>query len=188
MIRARILPALPNLISMGRLLAVPVAVWLIVSGHLAAAFWLFVAAGISDAVDGYIARRFALRTTIGSFLDPIADKALLVGVYVTLGAMGHLESWLVILVVFRDLLIVGGSVLYRLLAGTIEMQPMFISKINTAAQITLAGVRLAELGLGLAYPPLGELLVDVVAATTLLSGAAYVATWGWRIAHLENNK
>jgi len=107
-----------------------------------------------------------------------------VSVYVTLGARGHLEPWLVILVVFRDLLIVGGAMLYRMLAGPLTMRPLFISKINTVAQIALAGVVLADLGLGLAYAPATWLLVDIVGATTLLSGAAYMAIWGWRIARL----
>jgi cardiolipin synthase len=185
-IRTYLLPALPNLISMGRLLAVPVAVWLILSDRLAAAFWLFVAAGISDAVDGYVARRFGLRTLIGSYLDPLADKALLVSLYVTLGVQGHIAPWLIILVVSRDVLIVGGAVLYRMLAGKLTMQPLFISKINTVAQIALVGVLLAELGLGLVYRPLTNLLTDIVGATTLLSGAAYLSIWGWRIARMED--
>jgi cardiolipin synthase len=185
-IRSLIFRALPNLISMARLMAVPVAVWLILSGHLTSAFWLFVAAGISDGVDGFLARRYGLRTLIGSYLDPIADKALLVAVYVTLGARGYIEYWLVILVVFRDLLIVGGAVLYRMISGELSMRPLFISKVNTVAQISLAGVVLAELGVGIAYPPLNWALTHVVGATTLLSGAAYVAIWGWRIARMED--
>jgi cardiolipin synthase len=183
-IRARLLPALPNLISMGRLMAVPVAVWLIMTGRLAAAFWLFVAAGVSDGIDGYLARRFNLRTAIGSYLDPLADKALLVSVYVTLGMQGYLPHWLVILVVFRDLLIVGGAILFWLVTGSLKMRPLFISKLNTVAQIGLAGVVLAELGLGLTYEPLSWILIDIVGATTLLSGGAYVAIWGWRIARM----
>lgn len=186
MILSRLFPVLPNLISMGRLMAVPVAVWFILTDRLTAAFWLFVAAGISDGVDGYLARRFNLRTTIGGYLDPVADKALLVGVYVTLGAQGYLPEWLVILVVFRDLLIVGGAIFYRLLVGPLPMQPLLISKVNTVAQIALAGLVLGELGLGLAYATLSTLLVDIVGATTLLSGAAYVGIWGWRIARMED--
>jgi cardiolipin synthase len=103
-----------------------------------------------------------------------------------LGIENHLPTWLVILVVWRDLLIVGGAMLYRMLAGPLAMKPLFISKINTVAQIALAGVVLAELGLGLAYGPATWLLTDVVGATTLLSGAAYMAIWGWRIARLED--
>jgi cardiolipin synthase len=171
---------------MGRLLAVPIAVWLILSDRLTAAFWLFVAAGISDAVDGYLARRFNLRTLIGSYLDPIADKVLLVSVYVTLGAEGYLEAWLVILVVSRDVLIVGGAIFYRMLAGKLAMRPLFISKVNTVAQIGLVGILLGELGLGLVYRPLTDLLTDIVGATTLLSGAAYLSIWGWRIARMED--
>ena len=186
MIRDRILPVVPNLISLGRLMAVPVAVWLILSDRFTAGFWLFIAAGVSDGIDGFIARRFGLRTTIGSYLDAIADKALLVAVYVALGAQGYLPAWLVILVVFRDLLIVGGAILYRMVAGAFDMRPLLISKVNTAAQIALAGLVLAELGLGLAYPPVTILLIDLVGATTLLSGAAYVGIWGWRIARMED--
>lgn len=186
MIGSLLFRALPNLISMGRLMAVPVAVWLMLSDYYASAFWLFIAAGISDGIDGFLARRYGLRTLIGSYLDPIADKALLVAVYVTLGAQGHLGHWLVILVVFRDLLIVGGAMLYRLIAGPISMRPLFISKVNTVAQIALVGVVLAELGLGISYPPLNWLLTDIVGATTVLSGAAYVAIWGWRIARMED--
>jgi cardiolipin synthase len=183
-IHPRLLPALPNLITLGRLMAVPVAVWLIMTGRLASAFWLFIAAGISDGIDGYLARRFNLRTAIGSYLDPLADKALLVSVYVTLGIQGHLPHWLVILVVFRDLLIVGGAILFWLVSGSLKMRPLFISKFNTVAQIALAGVVLAELGLGLAYEPMSWILIDVVGATTLLSGGAYVAIWGWRMARM----
>lgn len=186
MIRDRILPVVPNLISLGRLMAVPVAIWLILSDRFTAGFWLFVAAGVSDGIDGFIARRFGLRTKIGSYLDPIADKALLVGVYVTLGARGHLPEWLVILVVFRDVLIVGGAIFYRMIAGALDMRPLLISKVNTVAQIALAGLVLSELGLGLVYSPLNTLLIDLVGVTTMLSGAAYVGIWGWRIARMED--
>ena len=86
---------LPNLITLGRLLSVPLAVWLIIEARYGVAFWIFVAAGISDALDGYIAKRFDRRTRLGALLDPIADKALLVGVYVTLGIAGQLPHWLV---------------------------------------------------------------------------------------------
>ncbi len=104
-----------NLITLGRLLSVPVSVWLILAGQFAAAFWMFVLAGISDAVDGFIAKRFDMRTKIGALLDPVADKTLLVSIYVTLGVAGQLPTWLVILVVSRDLMIVGGFLLVRLL-------------------------------------------------------------------------
>ena len=93
---------LPNLISLARLLSVPLMVWVILAGKMEFAFWLFIVAGISDAVDGFIAKHFGATSAIGKYLDPLADKALLVSVYVTLGHAGYLPTWLVILVVFRD--------------------------------------------------------------------------------------
>lgn len=102
---------LPNLISLGRLLLVPLAISLILEANYRAAFWVFVIAGVSDALDGFIAKRFDRRTRLGALLDPLADKVLLVSVYVTLGIAGQLWPWLVVLVVFRDLMIVGGFLL-----------------------------------------------------------------------------
>jgi len=89
---------LPNAISAARLLCVPLSVWLILAGRLDLAFWVFVGAGLSDAVDGYVAKRLGQSTTVGRVLDPVADKALLVSVYLTLGVGGHLPAWLVALV------------------------------------------------------------------------------------------
>lgn len=159
----------------------PLAVWLMLGDHFTAAFWLFIAAGVSDALDGFIARHFSKRTKLGGYLDPIADKTLLVSVYVTLGLRGHIEDWLVILVVFRDLLIIGGAILYQLVTQSLRMQPLFISKLNTLAQIMLAGFVLAQLAYGIADERILTLMVHVVAATTFLSGAAYVVTWSWRL-------
>ncbi len=93
---------LPNAISFGRFLSVPLVVWLIISDRYAAAFLLFSVAALSDAVDGYIAKRFRMATALGGYIDPIADKTLLIGVFVTLGVVGGIPVWLAILVVFRD--------------------------------------------------------------------------------------
>lgn len=169
--------SLPNFISLGRLLAVPVAVWLILSGKFGIAFWVFIAAGISDAVDGFLAKRMNAQTELGKVLDPLADKALLVAVYVTLGQAGHLPVWLVILVVFRDLLIVGGIILSHTLGRPVRMRPLLVSKINTGAQIILAGGVLAGLGLDLRVDQLILPMVYLVAATTAISGGAYLVTW-----------
>ncbi len=167
----------PNLISLLRLAAVPLVVWLIANDRLNAAMWLFAAAGISDAIDGYLARIWRQRTRIGAYLDPLADKMLLVCVFVTLGQVGKLDSWLVILVVSRDVMIVGGIILLFLLEHRIEVQPSFISKANTAAQIAFAALVLARYGLDLssaAWLAVVEWSKYAVAATTLLSGAHYV--------------
>jgi cardiolipin synthase len=175
-----LLALLPNFITLGRLLAVPVGVWLMLTDRYAGAFWLFVAAGISDGIDGYLARRLKARSEIGAYLDPLADKCLLVSSYVTLGHQEHIEIWLVILVVFRDLLIIGGAILYQTLTQSLTMQPLLISKLNTLLQIVFIGVVLAHLGLGIGARELTQWLGYAVAVSTVLSGGAYVAIWGRR--------
>lgn len=178
---------LPNLITLGRLLSVPVAIWLVLSGELAAAFWIFVAAGLSDAVDGFIAKRLDQRSRLGALLDPLADKALLVSMFVTLGVAGHLPNWLVILVVFRDVMIIGGFLLVTALAHTMKWEPLLISKLNTALQIALIAVVLARLGLGIPDFGLGTVLVYAVAVTTIVSGGGYLVRWGRALAGVEED-
>ncbi|WP_156825206.1 CDP-alcohol phosphatidyltransferase family protein [Elioraea tepidiphila] len=168
---------LPNLITLARLFAVPLAVWLILQREMDLAFWLFVAAGISDAVDGFIAKRFDARSQVGAVLDPVADKALLVSVYVTLGATGFLPSWLVILVVFRDVLIVGGVLTLYVLGQEPAIRPLFVSKANTAMQILLAAAVLLNAAYGVPASGVVAALLWITAATTFASGAAYVARW-----------
>ena len=182
---ARVGLNLPNLITLARLLAVPLAVWLILDGRYALAFWVFVGAGISDALDGYIAKRFDSRTRLGALLDPVADKALLAGVYVTLGIAGQLPNWLVILVVFRDVLIIGGFVLIQSTAAPKQFDPLYISKLNTLVQITLICFVLARLGLGAADGPATEFLVALAALTTVLSGLSYLVRWARILARSE---
>ncbi len=188
MIPRSLVQQLPNLISLTRLLAVPVVVYLILQDQLLPAFWVFVAAGISDAVDGALAKRLDLVSEIGAYLDPLADKALLVGVYVTLGYVGHVPVWLVILIVFRDVLIVGGAILFQTLTHSLRMEPLFISKVNTVAQITLAAAVLARPALGVTLDAVPEMLTFIVAITTFLSGAAYVIKWGWRAVVMERDE
>ncbi|MDB3952375.1 CDP-alcohol phosphatidyltransferase family protein [Alphaproteobacteria bacterium] len=169
----QILISLPNLISLARLFAVPLMVWLIVDGEMTAAFWVFVAAGISDAVDGFIAKRFDAITTFGSYIDPLADKALLVSCFVALGIEGQIANWLVILVVFRDVVIIGGAILAVPLGRPVIMRPLFISKLNTTTQIILVALVLAEIGVGVHEAKLIVLMQYIVAATTLASGIGY---------------
>lgn len=170
---------LPNLLTLARLLSVPVTVWLIAEDRMAAAFWLYLAAGATDAIDGAVARLFNARTVLGAYLDPLADKALLVSIYVMLGWLGHLDSWLVIMIVFRDLLIVGGALLMLMITESSRVKPLFISKTNTFMQILLAALVLANLGLGVEVADPIAALTWIVAATTLGSGLAYMVSW-WR--------
>jgi cardiolipin synthase len=179
--------SVPNLISLARLMAVPVMIYLILHGYYLAAFWLFVAAGVSDAIDGYIAKQMGQATVLGSYLDPLADKALLVGVYITMGQADLLPSWLVILVVFRDIVIIGGVVLLHISTDGVRMKPLVVSKINTAAQIILVTVVLSNL----AFPQLEwsqfvSILIYLVTATTFASGAAYVVSWSRNVEKNED--
>jgi cardiolipin synthase len=169
--------SIPNLITLGRILLVPVVVWAISSGAMWVAFVLFLAAGVSDAVDGYLAKRFNMTTVLGAYLDPLADKALIVSIYVTLGISGVIPHWLVILVVSRDILIVGGVMLSWLVGSPMKVKPLLVSKLNTVAQIAFACVVLGSLGFGIETRILTLVLMGLVAALTLMSVAAYVAEW-----------
>jgi cardiolipin synthase (CMP-forming) len=174
---------LPNLITIARILLVPVTVWLIISEAYGFAFLAFIVAGISDGVDGAIARRYGLRTELGAYLDPLADKALLVSIYVSLGMLKVLPAWLVILVVSRDILIVGAVILSRLIDRPLEMAPLMISKINTAAQIVFAGAVLGVLQLRIDIEPFLTAGMVVVAGLTVASGALYLREW---LRHMAN--
>ena len=168
---------LPNLISLGRLLLVPLAIWLILRSRYGAGFWVFVVAGVSDALDGFIAKHFNRRTRLGALLDPIADKALLVSVYVTLGLANQLWTSLVILVVFRDIMIIGGFLLVHLFAAQKHYAPLYISKINTGMQIALVAYVLARLGLGADWGNIDVVLSYAVITTTAVSGLSYMLRW-----------
>jgi cardiolipin synthase len=168
---------IPNALTLGRIVLVPLLVWLIIDHEMFTAFLVFMLAGFSDAADGYLAKRFGWHTELGAYLDPIADKALLVTVYVTLGLAGHLPVWLVIAVVSRDILIVGAVLLAWMMSRPINVKPLLISKANTCSQIVLAGLILAELGLGLGLAGLVWVLIWVTGALTILSAGAYF--WAW---------
>ena len=168
---------IPNSLTLGRIVLVPLVVWLIISHEMLWAFVVFLLAGVSDALDGFLAKRFNWHTELGAYLDPIADKALLVSIYVTLGLAGHLPVWLVIAVVSRDILIIGAVMLSWMLSRPIAMQPLLVSKVNTFSQIILAGLVLAELGLGLGLEPVIWVLIWITGSLTILSAAAYF--WGW---------
>jgi cardiolipin synthase len=176
---------LPNLISLARLLLVPLEIWLILAGRYGFAFWILVAAGISDALDGFIAKRFDRRTRLGALLDPVADKAMLIGVYITLGVAHQLWTSLVILVVLRDVMIVGGFLLIQVFAVPKHYDPLYISKLNTGVQIILVGFVLARLGLGApaGWPDL--VLSLAVAVTTIVSGSSYLVRWARILARSE---
>jgi cardiolipin synthase len=151
------------------LCAVPAVVLLILRGRLDMALLVFIGAGVSDALDGWLARTTGARSALGAVLDPLADKALLVSVYVTLAAVGVLPDWIAVLVVFRDLLIVGGYLALWVAGHRMPIEPILVSKANTALQIGLAAFALAGVP-----PLLLQVTLWLTAASTLATGGIYV--------------
>ncbi len=178
----------PNIISVARLLAVPLVVFFALHDRMVAAFWLFVAAGVSDAVDGFIAKRFNAGSVLGGFLDPLADKALLVALFIVGAHKNFFPDWLVIMVVFRDAMILGGAMLFHTITRSLSMDPLTVSKVNTAAQIVLVAAALAIRGYGLDLGVVQTVLELLVAATTVASGAAYLVKWSRLAVEIEEDK
>jgi cardiolipin synthase (CMP-forming) len=168
---------LPNLITLARLAIVPFVVLAILSRDWPLAFGLFLLAGLSDAVDGFIAKRFDMATELGAFIDPLADKALVISIYIALAYSEIVPRWLVVLVVFRDVIIIGGVLLASLMERPLTIKPLAISKINTFAQIAFAVFVLG----GHAFLPSVEQAVLagawVVAGLTAASAGAYLMLW-----------
>lgn len=175
---------IPNLITVGRFLLVPLVIYALLDGQPGLAFAGFVIAGFSDAVDGFIARHFNQRSDLGAYLDPVADKVLLVSVFIVLGHLGQLPLWLVIAAVSRDALIISGVLLANLMGMPVKIDPLYVSKANTAVQIALAATVLAVLAfhwdLGLWVP----LLIYLSGLLTVASAAAYLVAW---LRHMSSN-
>jgi cardiolipin synthase len=169
--------SIPNLITLARILMVPVLVWAITAGEMRAAFVLFLVAGLSDLIDGFLAKRFGMATALGAYLDPLADKAMIVSIYVALGIAYAIPRWLVILVVSRDIMIVGAVILSWLVGRPVALKPLLISKLNTVAQVVLALLVLGTLAFGLDIEPLLVFTMALVATLTLLSIGFYLAEW-----------
>jgi cardiolipin synthase len=169
--------SIPNLITLARILLVPVVVWTMASGRMDIAFLLFAGAAVSDAVDGFLAKRFGMKTELGAYLDPLADKVLIVSIYVTLGITAEIPLWIVILVVSRDFMIVGAIILSWLVGRPVKIKPHMVSKVNTGAQIALAALVLASHGFKFDAEPVLTLVMVLVAVLTLLSVGLYLAEW-----------
>ncbi|WP_309084840.1 CDP-alcohol phosphatidyltransferase family protein [Chelativorans sp.] len=168
---------IPNLITLLRFVLVPAVVFALLAGEVEWAFAGFAFAAISDGVDGFIARQFNQRSELGAYLDPMADKLLLVSVFVVLGYMGHLPLWLVVAAVSRDGLIVGGVLLSAIMQQPVAMKPLLVSKANTLVQLLLATFVLAGLAFEMSLGPLYTGLVYLSGLLTVASGAAYLVGW-----------
>ncbi len=177
--------SIPNIITLGRILLVPVIVWAIASGQMKIAFVLFVVAGVSYAVDGFLAKRFNMASELGALLDPLADKALLVSIYVALGIWGEIPLWIVILVVSRDIMIVAAVIVSWLFGKPIPMKPLMVSKLNTVAQVAHAAFVLAALGFKFPQTPYNYILMGFVTVFTLVSVSLYLVEWVRHMSTIE---
>ncbi|MDH5407482.1 MAG: CDP-alcohol phosphatidyltransferase family protein [Gammaproteobacteria bacterium] len=183
---------IPNLISILRILLVGPTVYLLVQEQYAVALAVFFIAGISDVADGFLARYFNWQSRLGAILDPIGDKLLMVSCFLTLGWLGQVPVLLVILVIARDLIIVIGAISYHVLIEEVSIEPVRISKLNTAMQILLVIVMIfanTQLPLSnLLQQPILDALIYIVYATTIASGIVYVWMWGQRARRTNNNR
>ena len=171
---------LPNLISVVRIILVGPVVWTLLNDRFTLAFWLFVIAGASDGLDGFLAKRFDWSSRLGGILDALADKLLLISTFLCLWWLGLFPWWLVLAILARDLVIVTGGTIYNFRIETVQPQPSLISKLNTFLQIALAAVGMLHLGFGGIPSWLVHALVWAVMLTVLLSGFGYVREWSRR--------
>ncbi len=169
---------LPNLITILRMALAPLLILLVKDQRYLDALWVFLLAGLSDGLDGFIAKRFGFVSPLGALLDPLADKILLVSAYVMLALQTLVPFWLVLVVTFRDLLIVGGYLVYTSLYGPVPMRPSRVSKFNTFSQILLVIFILSERAFQFPLIHLQWALVLGVLLTTIASGGHYLWTWG----------
>ena len=184
---ARLISArqVPNLVTILRIVLVAPAAWFLWHDQVGYALALIAVAGLSDAVDGELARRFNWRTRFGAIADPAADKLLVVVIFAALAIQGHLPVWLLTVVVARDVVILSGALTYRRLFGHLDIEPMLLSKINTGSQVVLlilllvARIEVEPLAAICAaiVEPTGFVVVAVFSAT---SGAQYVIVWSRR--------
>ncbi|MCC5979417.1 MAG: CDP-alcohol phosphatidyltransferase family protein [Salinarimonas sp.] len=174
---------IPNLITVFRLVLVPLVIVAILQGAWVAAFAMFVIAGISDGLDGYIARRFDQRSEFGAMIDPLADKALLISIFVTLAIVAQIPAWIAVLVVFRDAMILMAFVIAVLMTRPMEVKPLTISKVNTALQIGYVALVLGLLAFGIAAPLIVTLTMWAVAALTVITAGAYLVIWLRHMTH-----
>jgi cardiolipin synthase len=177
--------SIPNIITLGRILLVPIIIWAIASSQMEVAFAVFVVAGVSDGVDGFLAKRFNMASELGAMLDPLADKALLVSIYMALGIWGAIPRWIVILVVSRDVMIVSAVIVSWLFDKPVPMKPLMVSKINTVAQVALAALVLAALAFDFPRSPYDAILMGLVTVFSLASVSLYLVEWGRHMSTID---
>ena len=182
---------LPNIITISRLLLTPYIVWLILSENYFLGFIFFLISGASDALDGFIAKRFNQQTLLGSYLDPIADKFLIVSSIVLLGYNGYVPIWLIIIIVSRDIAIFGAIIISWMLGTNLRIEPLIISKVNTFLQIfyivTTFIVILNNQILNELTTSIHGITTYLIAISTILSWMSYLKVWLINVNSIDKN-
>jgi len=176
---------LPNLLTLARILLTPFIVWAILSGYPDHALALMIAAGLTDMLDGFIAKHYDMQTTVGAYMDPIADKLMLVGAFISLFITGQTPMFLFLAVVFRDVVIVVGAIAYELVTRRLKMQPTWLSKSTTAAQIVFVAATLLRIHHPFS-PAWYHGLLWLTFALTCASGIQYMVLWTSKATRAEH--
>jgi cardiolipin synthase len=171
---------LPNAISILRIALVAPILWYIAHGEFRLALILFFVAGLSDGLDGFLAKRFDWHTRLGALLDPVADKLLVAGTFITLAYSGLIPAWLAGVVVFRDLVIIGGATIYNFLIRPVDGEPTMISKLNTVFEMLFVLFVLSRNGYGWPDQVAITVLGAAILVTVVISGSDYVWSWSRR--------
>jgi cardiolipin synthase len=171
---------IPNAICVLRILMVVPTVLALAAGRYRLALALVFVAGFSDLLDGFLAKRYDWRSRLGGILDPLADKLLLVSLFLTLAALALVPDWLAAVVIGRDLVIVAGAVAYNVLVGPVQPEPTRVSKLNTLAQLVFVVGVIAEQATGWTMRSLVTATGAAVLVTSVVSGLDYVIRWGGR--------
>jgi cardiolipin synthase len=177
------LPYLPNIITGVRFILVAPILWSFFSAHYQLGFYLFLIAGISDGIDGRLARYYGWTSQTGAFLDPLADKLLLMSSFLVLGYLSQLPTWLVAIVIIRDTWIMLGALLYRIWIGPIRYEALMVSKINTVLQVCVILLLLFRLSFVQFPMMLLQVASGAMVATSIISVMQYTVIWSQRAWH-----
>lgn len=178
---------IPNIITGARIACVPFFVWLLFHHQYERSLILVFLMGLSDGLDGFLARCYNWKTTLGAYLDPLADKIMLLTAFVCFAVLGWIPWWLATIVIARDVVLLIGAVAYHLRTRRLTMEPLAISKVNTFMQIVFA-VTLIYTQVWPIHPQIISMLMTIVACTTLASGSQYIVEWSWRAAKITQKQ
>ncbi len=178
---------IPNVITSTRILCVPCLIWMLFHQQFERSLILIFFMGLSDALDGFLARCYDWKTTLGAYLDPIADKLMLLTAFIAFVVLGWVPWWLAVVIVARDVILLVGALYYHLSTRQLKMEPLAISKINTCAQIILA-VSLIYAQVGSLHAQILSALMAIVVCTTVASGTQYVMEWSRRASKIAQKQ